>query len=81
MPVRKLIDRASYAPEALAVIFEAFDQAWVEIAEDFDTQDPAAHELARNRLALAVLAVAKPNASDVSELKSAALKAFGAMSP
>lgn len=81
MPLRKLIDRASYAPEALAVIFEAFDQAWAEVAKRFDTDDPAALELARNRLALAVLAVAKPSAADVAELKSAAIAAFDEMSP
>lgn len=81
MPVRKLVDRASYAPEALAVIFEAFDTAWAEIAGRFGTDDPAALELARNRLAQAVLSAAKPNASDVSELKQQAIAAFDQMSP
>lgn len=81
MPVRKLVDRASYPPEVLTVIFEAFDQAWAEVAEQFGTEDPAAHELARSRLAQAVLAVAPPDASDVTDLKSKALAAFEEMSP
>lgn len=81
MPVRKLIDRASYSPEALSVIFEAFDAAWADLSKDFDTDDPAAHEMARNRLAQAVLAVAPPDASDVADLKTRALIAFNEMSP
>lgn len=81
MPVRKLVDRASYAPETLTVIFEAFDSAWTDIAGRFETNDPAALEFARNRLAQAVLAVAKPDASNVSELKLEALAAFDQMSP
>lgn len=79
MPVRRLIDRASYPPEALAVIFDAFDQAWAELANDFETDDPAGQELARNRLAQAVLAIATPNASNVGELKAEALAAFEKM--
>lgn len=79
MPVRRLIDRASYPPEALAVIFEAFDQAWAELARDFETDDPAGQDLARNRLAQAVLAIATPNASDVGKLKAEALEAFEKM--
>lgn len=81
MPVRKLIDRASYAPEALSVIFEAFDAAWADVSKGFEADDPAAHELVRNRLAQAVLAVAPPDASDVADLKARALVAFNEMSP
>lgn len=81
MPVRKLIDRTSYAPEALSVIFEAFDEAWAELSKSFETDDPAALEAARNRLAQVVLAVAKPDAADVAELKAKALAAFDGMSP
>lgn len=83
MPLRKLIDRGSYAPEALAVIFEAFDSAWTEIAGRFEIADPSELNLARNRLAQAVLAVATANGSnvsDVSELKLQALAAFDQMS-
>ncbi|AHB49810.1 hypothetical protein W911_00985 [Hyphomicrobium nitrativorans NL23] len=81
MPIRKLVERGSYAPETLAVIFEAFDSAWAEIAARFETDDPAALELARNRLAQAVLAVAKADASHASELKLEAIAAFDQMSP
>lgn len=81
MPIRKLVERGSYAPETLAVIFEAFDTAWAEIAGRFGTDDPAALELARDRLAQAVLAVAKSDASDVAGLKLEAIAAFDQMSP
>ena len=81
MPIRTLVERGSYAPETLAVLFEAFDSAWAEIVGRFGTDDPAALELARNRLAQAVLAVAKPDTSNVSELKLEAIAAFDQMSP
>lgn len=81
MPIRKLVERATYSPETMAVIFDAFDAAWVEIAVRFTTDDPEAFELARNRLATAILSVAKPDATDVSALKSEALAAFDQMSP
>lgn len=81
MPIRTLVERGSYAPETLAVIFGAFDAAWTDIAGRFGTDDPAALELARNRLAQAVLAVAKSDSSDVSELKREAIAAFDQMSP
>lgn len=81
MPIRKLVERGSYAPETLAVIFEAFDSAWADIASRFGTDDPAALEFARTRLAQAILAVAKPDSANASELKLEAIAAFDQMSP
>lgn len=81
MPIRKLVERGSYAPETLAVIFGAFDAAWAEISSRFGTDDPDALEFARNRLAQAVLAVAKPDVANISELKLQAIAAFEQMSP
>ena len=47
MRARQLIDGASFGPEALKAIGEAFDAAWAEIAGDFG-DDPADTEKARS---------------------------------
>ena len=73
MKARKLIDGASYGPEALRAVGHAFDAAWTEIAGNFgsDTQDI---ERARLRLAKAMLSVANEESRDVEVLKRAALE-------
>jgi len=73
MKARKLIDGASYGPEALRAVGQAFDAAWIEIAGNFgsDTQDI---ERARLRLAKAMLSVANEESRDVEVLKRAALE-------
>jgi len=50
MRARQLIDSASYGPEALKAIGQAFDEAWREIAGNFGN-DPRDIELARVQLA------------------------------
>jgi hypothetical protein len=50
MRARQLIDGASFGPDALKAIVEAFDQAWSEIAANFQ-DDPIAWEEARLGLA------------------------------
>jgi hypothetical protein len=73
MKARKLIDGASYGPDALKVIGQAFDAAWQEIAGNFGS-DPQQIEAARLRLAEAVLSVADENSRDAEILKRAALQ-------
>jgi hypothetical protein len=51
---RQLIDAASFGPEALKAIGEAFDTAWAEVAGNFGN-DPTYVEKARLRLAKALL--------------------------
>ena len=68
----QLIARASYGPESLKVIGQAFDGAWAEIAHRFHS--PLEIEAARLRLANAVLAVAKQDSRNPEELKSLALQ-------
>jgi len=46
MRARQLIDGASFGPDALKAIVEAFDRAWSEIAANFQ-DDPIAWEEAR----------------------------------
>ena len=55
MKARRLIDGASFGPDTLKALGQAFDQAWTEIAVNFgDTQV----ENARLRLAEAMLSIA-----------------------
>jgi hypothetical protein len=51
---RQLIDGASFGPEALKAIGEAFDKTWAEISANFGN-DPVDVEKARLRLAKALL--------------------------
>ena len=54
MTAKQMIDAASYGPEALKVLGQAFDEAWFQIAGNFG-EDPADIEKARLRLARALL--------------------------
>ena len=75
MKARQLIDGASYGPEALKAIGQAFDEAWVTIAGNFG-DDPLDIEKARLRLANALLSIAHEDSRDVEVLKRAALEAM-----
>ena len=70
MKARRLIDGASYHPETLKVMGEAFDQAWAEIAGCFSDEQV---EMARTKLAEALLATATDGASEVDALRRGAL--------
>jgi hypothetical protein len=73
MRARQLIDGASFGPEALKAIGEAFDAAWVEIAGNFGN-DPVEIDNALYRLANALLSVASEDSREVEVLKRAALE-------
>jgi len=75
MRARQLIDNASFGPDALKAIGDAFDAAWAEIASGYGT-DPLVIEAARLKLANAVLSVASDDSRDVDALKRAALQAM-----
>jgi len=75
MRARQLIDHASFGPDALRVMGEAFDAAWAEIAGNFGN-DPVVIEAARMKLANAVLSIASEDSRDVDALKQAALQAM-----
>jgi len=70
---RQLIDGASFGPDALQAISEAFDAAWSEIADRF-RNDPADIDNARYKLATALLSIASEDSRDVKVLKKAALQ-------
>ena len=75
MKARQLIDGASYGPDTLKAMGQAFDAAWDEIASTFGN-DPKDIEKGRLRLAHAVLSVAAEDSRDVAALRSGALQAM-----
>ena len=75
MKARQLVDGASYGPETLKVIGQAFDEAWANIAGNFGN-DPDDIERGRLKLANALLSVASEDCRDVEALKRRALQAM-----
>jgi hypothetical protein len=73
MKAWQLIEPASFGPEAMKAISEAFDAAWKEIAANYgnDAEDVSK---ARERLARAMLSVAYEDSRDIAVLKEAALQ-------
>jgi hypothetical protein len=74
MKAQQLIDSAAYGPETLKAMGQAFDEAWLTIAGNFN--DPQSIEAARLRLADALLSVAFEDSHDVEALKAGALEAM-----
>jgi len=72
MKARQLIADSSYGPDSLKVLFQAFDEAWKEIAPR-TSQDEVAVEAARLKLASIVLIVATNESRDAEQIKNTAL--------
>ena len=75
MKARRLIDGAAWGPETVKAMGEAFDQAWTEIAGNFG-DSPVEIEVARSKLANAMLSLATEGSTDVAALKAGALQAM-----
>jgi hypothetical protein len=73
MSARSLINGASFEPDALKAIGQAFDEAWQDIATTFG-DNPHDIEHARLKLANAVLSIVDEDSRDVAVLKRAALQ-------
>ena len=73
MRARRLIESSTFEPETLHILFQAFDDAWAEIAHHF-SGDEKAIERARTRLAHAVLIIAREDSADAERLKKDALQ-------
>ena len=71
MEPRELIDKASFGPDALKVIYQAFDDAWSEIATDYSRGAEA--DAARTELAKALLSVASEGSTNSRTLKCLSL--------
>src|SRR5262245_14023715 len=72
---RELIRGASFGPEALHVMFQAFDATWAEIAGNFG-DNPLAIEAARLKLANTLLSIANEGSRDAEQLKRKAMQAM-----
>jgi hypothetical protein len=78
MKARQLIGGASFPPDVLSVAYEAFDDAWLEVAPDVSSR-PQAIESARMTLAGIVLSLARAGPVDQIGIKTAAVDAFRQM--
>lgn len=75
MRARQLIGGATFPPDELRVIFEAFDGAWSEVAPDIGS-DPGAIDTARVSLASILLSLATAGLRDGHGLRTAAVDSF-----
>jgi hypothetical protein len=75
MKARQLIGGAAFAPDELRVIFEAFDDAWSELAGDVSAR-ASAIEASRLSLAAIVLSLATAGPIDRVHLKTTAVDAY-----
>jgi hypothetical protein len=75
MEARRLIAGASFAPDALKVLFQAYDEAWAILAPHCGN-DQSAMAAARLRLANIVLSLMREDTSDVAWLRDTALKHY-----
>jgi hypothetical protein len=72
MEAYHLINSASFGPDTLRVIGQAFDEAWASIEGNIGCDQQ--REATRLKLANALLSVASEDSRDVEVLKKAALK-------
>jgi hypothetical protein len=70
---RQLIEGASYGPEALKIVCQAFDDAWSSIAANFEG-DPSAIEAARLKLANIILSFPHSEIRDVEQIRNSWLQ-------
>ncbi len=75
MEALKLIAGANYGPSQVAVLRQAFEAAWQQIAPSVSAR-ASAIQAARLRLAHAVLAAAPNGPMQVERIKADALKAM-----
>ena len=73
METRELFRQAKYGPDALKLMCRAFDEAWEGIAGNFG-DDTIAIEVARTRLANAILSLPQDEIKDVEQIKNSALQ-------
>jgi hypothetical protein len=72
MRANHFIEGASYGPETLRIIYQAFDEAWNSIAGNFGN-DPAAIEKARLKLATIILSFPHDKIRDAEQIKNSSL--------
>lgn len=75
----QLVEGATFGPEALKAMGQAFDQAWADVDDTFTTL--LAKTAARLHLANAIFAVATDERHDVDTLRSHGLQALALKYP
>ena len=73
MRARQLIDSASYGPDVLKIVYQAFDEAWSAIEGNFG-DDPATIEAAGIKLAKIILTFPPEKIRDAQQVKNSALQ-------
>jgi hypothetical protein len=73
MKARQIIEDTAYGPEKMKVLFQAFDEAWTSIADNFG-DDPSSVEAARTKLANVILGLAHADATDATRIRDSALR-------
>jgi hypothetical protein len=75
MKARRLIEGASFGPDALKVLSQAYDEAWAILAAGYGN-DQSAIEIARLRLANIILGLMREDIRDPAWLRDAALRHY-----
>lgn len=75
MKAHHLVHSAIYGPEALKVLFKAFDDAWEEVKPTISKR-ASAIEAARLKLANIMLGLVKDDSRDPAQLKNEGLRLF-----
>ena len=73
MKAQQLLSSTVHDPEALKVVFEAFDSAWADVKGNYA---PGEHEEARHRLASMMLSFVSEGPAGAEELKIRTLAAL-----
>jgi hypothetical protein len=71
--VRDLIDESTYDREALKILYQAFDEAWQTMAAKY-VDDPDRAEIARLKLANAILSFPVDDIKDAQQIKQSSLQ-------
>jgi hypothetical protein len=70
---RELIDESTYDPEALRILYQAFDEAWETMAAKY-VNDPDRAEIARLKLANTILSFPVDEIKDAEQIKQSSLQ-------
>ena len=70
---RELIDEATYGPETLKILYQAFDAAWDEMAPSY-AGDPDRAEIARLKLANTILSFPVEEITDAEQITASSLQ-------
>jgi hypothetical protein len=73
MRARRIIEGATFGPQVVRAASAAFDAAWVEIADRFDTE---MHGEVREHLASSIISAAREDSADADMLRRAGLSAM-----